>query len=325
MAQAIGSDRRPVARWVCAGAAAILASFVAVASYLHAPLGTPGPDIDQAWLAARAVLHGQDPYRSLEASHAFAFPLYYPLTTAIVSLPLAPWPLDVARLLFVGGTAALFGYAFGARRPYLWPTLLGMPFFVSVRSAQWAPLLTAAMLMPSLGWLAAAKPNLGVAMLAGARSWRDAKVLVLGGLAIVLVSLLVDPHWPSKWRAALAMSEHFRPLVVRPGGFLALLALFRWRDPDARLLIALAVVPVTGLAYDVLPACLVCRSRKQAAALAVASYAGWLGAPMVNAAQGFADEMWRNGELVLWCCLLPAVALVALRGVSWPGRRALLR
>ena len=237
-----------------AAIAGSIAMYIVLGYYFTARFASA--DVDQIWWAARAVLHGQDPYQTIRTS-GFPFPFYYPLTAAIAGLPLGFLSLDAARAVFVAGGAALMGYAVGRERPYLWPTFLGLPFLISARSGNWSAILTAAMLLPALGWLAAAKPNVGVAMLAGARTRRDALVIVAGGAALLAVSLAVEPRWPWAWREALSASTHFRPLLLRPGGFVMLAALLCWRDPDARLLLALAVVPQTGFFYEELPACLV--------------------------------------------------------------------
>lgn len=293
---------QPLPRWrplIFAAIAALIGAYMVAAHYLGAPLGSSGPDIDQVWWAARAVAHRQDAYAGVwpsgSSSHPFESPFFYPLTAALIALPLAPFSLDGARLLWVAGGAAVFGYAVGRVKPYLWPTLFGMPFLIALRSAQWSPLLTGAMLLPALGWLAAGKPNLGVVMLAATRSRRDVFFLVGGGLALVLVSLALDPRWPWRWQEALSHSIHFRRFLVRPGGFLLLLALLRWRNPDARLLLALAVVPVTGFAYDALPACLAARTRLQSAILTVVSQIGALLAPHLPYAHGYADLTGRTG------------------------------
>ncbi len=299
--------------WIYAAGAAALASWVAVRWYVSVPLGTPGPDIDQAWAAAGAVLRGQDAYGAVGLSSGFAFPLYYPLTTAVISLPLALLPIEAARLVFVAGTAGLLGFSIGKYRPELWPMLLSIPFLIALRSAQWTPLLTAGMIVPALGWLGAAKPNLAVAMLAGSRSRRQALILVLGALLLLAASLLIDPGWPWKWRAALASATHFRPLILRPFGLLVLALLLRWRDADARLLLALAVVPMTGLAYDALPAILVARTWPQCLGLVVIGWASTLPGWVPNVAPDFAGRMWLNGTLVLWFVLLPAAVLVLWR------------
>ncbi len=308
-------------RWrliVVVGLAVAIAAFVVVREHFHAPLGAPGSDIDQAWQAARAVLRGQDAYRAVWPDQGFGFPLFYPLTTALIAIPLAPLPIEYARIVFIVGTAALLGHAVGTVRPYLWPMFLSMSFVTAATSVQWSPLLTAAMLYPALGWLGAAKPNLGIVMLAGARSLRDAKILVIGGLALVVVSLAVDPMWPWKWHDALAHSTHFKPLLLRPGGFLMLLGLLRWRDPDARLLVALALVPVNGPFYDILPAYATCRTRQQALILAVASQVGWRFGPMLSSGPDWDTLVWVNGSVVLWFGLLPALAIVLFGERSSP-------
>lgn len=310
--------------YLLALAAALLGAYIMAATFLHTPPGLKGADVDQFWYGARAILHGQDMYALDQVERLFPTRIYYPLTVAVVALPLGLLPLEWARLLFVTLSAGVFGYAIGKHRPHLWPALLGMPFIVSMRSAQWAPLLTAAMLLPSLGWLAAVKPNLGIVMLAAVRTRRAALILIGGGFLVVALSLAISPRWPLEWRDALRVSTHFRPLLVRPAGFVMLLALLRWRDPDARLLLALALVPISGLFYDLLPACLVCQNRKQAALLAVASHLTWMGSwGIPRVAPDLAQQMWLNGTLMLWFGLLPALAIVLAR--SFPVSRLTFR
>lgn len=307
----------PSARWsgtlrplTYAALAGTIAGVVVLGYYFSAPFASS--DMDQIWWAARALLRGEDPYQTILTSH-FPFPFYYPLTAGIAGLPLGVLTLDAARVAFVAGGAALFGYAVGRERPYLWPSFFGLPFLISARSAQWAPILTAAMLLPSLGWLAAAKPNVGLAMLAGARRRLDALIIVAGGAVLLAVSLVVNPHWPWEWREALAGSTHFHPLIMRPGGFVMLAALLCWRDPDARLLLALAVIPQTGFFYDALPACLVARNRGQAAIIALGTQVASLTRSVLPAPHGFEDEAWKYGIVSLWLGLVPPLAIVLHR------------
>jgi hypothetical protein len=293
--------------------AAHLGLAVAVAAYLGHPVATLGSDIDQAWWMARELFQGRDPYASDQALRLFLTRVYYPLTTAIVASPLALLPIDAARVVFVCGSAGLLGYAIGKERPYLWPTFLSVPFLYSLRAAQWGPLLTSAMIFPSLGWLAAAKPNLGVVMLAVTRTKREALILIGGGIIVLAVSLAVQPTWPWAWRDVLATATHFKPLLLRPGGPLLLLGLLRWRDPDARLVLALGLVPLTGTPYDALPLCLVARSPWQAASLTLLSYgtaAAWL---HFTRETTWIENLWSQGSYLLWFGLFPALALVLIR------------
>ena len=50
------------------------------------------------------------------------------------------------------------------------------------------------------------------------------------GLALVLF-----PSWPLDWLAAAAGSPYHLAPIQRPGGFLLLLGLLRWRAPEGRL------------------------------------------------------------------------------------------
>jgi hypothetical protein len=307
--------KRPILYGMGAG---LIGAFVAWRFVCCPPLGTPGPDIDFSWWAGQMLLHHGDPYAGDGGASIFGLRTYYPLTAGVIALPLALLPLDVARGMWVIGTAALLGYAIGRYRPELWPTFLGIPFFVALRSAQWSPILTASVLIPGLGFLAAAKPNLGLAMLAGVRSKRAAALLVGGGIVVVLVSLAIDPRWPWKWRDALETSTHFRPLVMHPGGFLALLGLLSWRDPDARMVVALALVPITGLFYDVLLLCLVARSWQQSAGLSVVGLIGWqVMGHLAPDVPNLSAQMYLNGNMALWFGVLPALLLVLARRV-WP-------
>jgi hypothetical protein len=99
-----------------------------------------------------------------------------------------------------------------------------------------------------------------------------------------------------------------------------LLALCRWRDPDARLLLALAIVPVNGLFYDILPAILVARTRIQAMMLMLFTLVGWQALRLSNPGiETLAQQMWYNGTVVLWFGLIPPLVLVLLRA-KWLAR-----
>lgn len=290
--------------------AGAIAGYVVMGFYFASPVGNA--DMDQIWWAARALLHGEDPYATIRTS-GFPFPLYYPLTSAVIALPLGFLSLPAARLLFIAGGSAVLGYVIGRDRSYLWPTFFGLPFLISAGSGQWAPVLTAGILVPGLAWLAAAKPNVGLAMLARVETRRHAIILLAGAAAVVIVSLAIDPHWPWKWRHALAASTHFHPLITRPGGVVMLAALLCWRDPDARLLLALALVPQTGYFYDTLPACVVAKSRRDATLIASATYIGTLTEGFVPSPHGFQESAWAYGTVSLWLGLVPPLLLVLHR------------
>jgi hypothetical protein len=108
--------------------------------------------------------------------------------------------------------------------------------------------LTAVTLLPVLAGLLAVKPSIGLALFLS----RPSVSAVVGGIALVLISLAVWPSWPVAWWHEASKLTHLAP-VMRPGGALLLLALLRRQRPEGRLLAALAVIPHRPVGYDMLP------------------------------------------------------------------------
>jgi hypothetical protein len=243
----------------------------------------------------------------------FPWPFYYPLTTAVFFSPLAVLSLSMARLIFVCLNAAVFGFVLGRYRPAAWPAILSVPFLNAAVTTQLSPLLTAAMLVPALGFLVAIKPNVGFVLLAHIDRRRTLLLAVAGAAVLLLVSLIVNPVWPTEWFRTVAGAGHFRPLIFRPGGWLILLVLLKWRDPDARLLPALAIVPQTGMWYEALPAFLAVKGRWESGILMASSHLAFLYDWFYVAADDFEAHSWQGGTLVMWGILLPTVAMVLLR------------
>jgi hypothetical protein len=160
--------------------------------------------------------------------------------------------------------------------------LLSAPFWFSVIAVQWSPLIVASALIPALLPLAMVKPNIGLPVFLTYPTWRAAGI----AMGILLVSLLVLPTWPLDWLSNAAGHAVFQPLRVLPLGLLLLLAALRWRTPEARLLLLLALIPQRPI-YDQLPLWLVCQpgSPRQAFALSALSWLaifGWLLVPALN-------------------------------------------
>jgi hypothetical protein len=270
-------------------------------------------DFTYPWLGARLLLAGRDPYAPAvlvdpRPADWLPDPLYYPLPAVLLALPLAPLPATLAGALWAGGGAAALAWALQAPgRRHLWPLLLSAPLIVVIAGGNWSAWLTAAALTPALGWLLACKPTLGLALWLAFPSRRAACYAV----AAVAVSLAVWPAWPLGWLHNARLAHHPMPAALAP---VLLLAALRWRDPRARLVLALALTPQLLLWYDQLPLLLVARTRREALGLAVASWAG--------------VAAWRLGWLgAEWATLLstflPALALVLLdrRAQEVDGRR----
>lgn len=232
-------------------------------------------DFDQVWGAARALLAGDNPYDAVGPGRQYPWrwPLYYPLPAVILTTPLAVVPVVAARAVFAGVSAALLAWAMTRDGFARWPLFLSISFVTAIELTQWSPLLTAAMLMPSLGWLAVTKPNLGAVMAAHAESNRTLFILGGGSLMLLAVSFAIQPGWVADWLEKVRSAPHFKAPIGRPFGFVLLLALLRWRRPEARLLAALALVPQTPTFYDHVFVFAVARTFRESLTLTVCTFA----------------------------------------------------
>jgi len=281
-AQTIGAVRgsRSIrSRWMLRFPVAVAAftATTAAALALYGAAAHPDfvSDFDQSLYAARALLQGENPYRLIGPGRAFelSWPYLYPLPAALVATPFATLSVGWARATFTGLGLGCFAFLLLRRSPHCWPAFLSYPALGSVQLIQWAPWLAVATLAPWVGFFIAAKPNVGIAVLAAQRDRRGFVVVLLGAAVLVLLSLLVAPAWPRDWWAAMGSAPHIRPLVSRPGGFLLLLAALRWRRPEARALLAYALTPMTPGVYEALLFASVAPTRQVALILAILSYA----------------------------------------------------
>jgi len=268
------------------------------------------PDFDPLWFASRAMLHGQDPYPLVGPNAAFKWPwgLTYPLPALILLSPLAILPIEIARALFVGLSVGALAYTVARWRPAALPVLASYPLFQAVLRGQWSPLLAASFSLPVLGVFFAGKPTVGAAMFAA----KPTRLALVAGAGLVCVSFLILPSWVSEWRAG-AETSVFYFLALRPGGFLTLIACMRWRRPEARLLAALACVPQSTAPYEALYPLLIAETRLEAAALALFSYAGWVGDLAWAEKLPYATYLARQANVAIWTLYLPAVVIVLRR------------
>ena len=320
-------SRRPVAMLV-AIAVALAAGWIAG----HADHPTLRPDVDQLWFAARAILDGRDPYALIGPGREFAYPwpLFYPLPAALFLVPLASFPVVVARIAIAALPAGLLAYLIARTDPRGLVLFLSWAFYVNAWYAQWTPLLLCALYLPALGFFAAAKPSVGLAILAGARNWRHLSLSIGLAALITIASLLVLPTWPAAWLKAIATGVHLRPWVTVPGGFLLLLSLLRWRRWEGRLLAAIAIVPQTFHPLATLPVILLPASFRGKLLLALLTYVPGVllvrepwGPRLATATEAEIFAVW--GRLILWTVLIPALFFVLRlpdRRDDMPGRPA---
>ena len=233
-------------------------------------------DFTQLWYAAVGWRAGIDPYVAVGPRGTlfyWPFPLLYPGTAVLAAVPFSVLSLRAASAAFVGVGAAALALTLSGRRqrhPGRWFVFLSAAWVYVIRTAQWAPLLMAASFSPTAGALLACKPSLGLALFAAHPTVRTA----VGGLLFGLVAVALIPTWPRQWLAALPAAYHMSAPItyVSAGGPLILLALLRWKRPEARLLVTLACVPHTTMLYESLPLFLVARRWQEGFALAALSW-----------------------------------------------------
>lgn len=292
--------RRQLIVSVLIGGVAAIVAFLGFTAW-----GTVAADFTWSWRAAQAILDGQNPYDMIRPSGQYPYnaPFYYPLPAALVAVPFTIFPATIGGALFIGVSTGILAYALleQDQQDQALLILLSAPYFAALRAGQWSPLLTAAMILPALAFLLTVKPNLGLAGVVYQPRWR----VVLAHVSLVmLASLLILPTWPLDWLVALQDHRHDAPIASMPGT-LMLLALLRWRDPRARLLLALSIFPQRLLFYDQLPLLLVAKSLRARLILIGSGWAGFLAWQTIAGPYSYAAPPW-----VLWFCYVPALGIV---------------
>ena len=213
-----------------------------------------GSDFDQVWFAARELRYHHNPYIEIGPGRQgdWPWPFYYPATAAVLAIPFSWLSVIAARCVFIGLSSALLAFSLSARGLLGLIPLASGAFLSAVQMCQWSPLLAAGMLLPAIGWVWTAKPNLGIAQLAAKPNRFALASAILGGSALVLIAFMYLPSWVGDWFMATRAAPHIRPLALSWLGAPLLLAVFRWRRPEGRVLFALAIVPMNPGVHDAL-------------------------------------------------------------------------
>jgi hypothetical protein len=245
-----------------------LAAFAGAISWFATHrVGFGTPDFHWWYVGARALLDGQNPYAAVPEAIGSEFRLFHPLPAVLLTVPFVLVRADVALTVFSAVCTAVLAFAVTRTSFDRLPLFLSASFAHAAVMGQWSLLLTAAFVVSWLAFIGAAKPNVGLAILASSLSWRAAAAMAL----FATITIVAMPSWPREWLAQLPNSPyHFSPLRT-PGGFVMLLALLRWRRPEARLLAVMAVVPQSPFVYEALPLFLIARNRFETYTLVIGS------------------------------------------------------
>jgi hypothetical protein len=278
----------------------------------------PRSDFALVYASAGAWLNGSNPYAMVGPGLPYDIPfgLVYPFTAVLSAVPFtfSAWP-DAA---FCAAGGALFGWAIATKAPLAAYSLFTPAYIYTVQMSQWSALLTGAALVNGFGFLLASKPTVGLALLVA--FWN--RITLTGCALFVAVSVLLLPSWPFDWIKALPSATHTRAPVTLLAGPLILLAAVKWREPRARLLLALGAVPHTTELYEALPLFLVPSTHRQAISLAALTWGVVIARRYSGPAASYVDDMALTGQWMVWLLYLPCVWFVVGPGVrAYPWRR----
>jgi hypothetical protein len=236
-------------RWRIALSAAIGIGSGAFCWYLMKHLHQDAADFRWALHLVHRLLARQNPYDT---------PLeQYPLPAGLFALPFVRLQPELAAGIFWGISSSLL--AFGLTRHGYTRLLifLAYPYWAGIITVQWSPIIAASVFFPLLSPVTMAKPQIGLPVFLTRLSLKG----LLACIVVALLSLVVMPNWPWLWLRQTGNYEHFIPLLVLPGPLL-LLALLRYRERDAWLLLLAAIMPQRWF-FDSFILWLIPQSRRQ--------------------------------------------------------------
>jgi hypothetical protein len=206
-------------------------------------------DFSWAIWAAQDLLAHRNPYdRPVQL---------YPLPSALFGLPFVWMRPDVAAGIFYGISSGLLAFGLSRYGYHRLLVFLAYPYWAALLEAQWTPLILAGAFFSALLPAALAKPQLGIPIIATFPTRRG----LLACAVVIAFSFLIMPDWPRHWFAHFGEYSRFIPLLVFPGPLLAL-ALLRFRDRDARLLVLAAIMPQRWF-YDAFLLWCIPKSRRE--------------------------------------------------------------
>lgn len=297
--------------------AAVVAIGAAIITYVvlseHPVMGAR--DFTWHWRAAGILLDGKNPYELIRPTgyYPYNYGYFYPLTAAVLVLPLALLPVIPAGILFIAITSFLLAFVSTRTGYQRLPMFFSMPFVWSCYLVQVAPLLTAAMLAPILSGAMCVKPNLGLGVLVYRPRLRYA---IIGSAILTGIAFAFVPSWPMDWfrEVTARPSGFYRSPVTLRGGLLLLIAVIRWRQPEARLLLVMSFIPQNFTFVDQLPLWLVARTFKESLSLAMLSWLGLLAIRfLLPPSIAPINAMLITGPVQLVICYMPCLIMVLRR------------
>ena len=272
---------------------------------LYAWMPDRGSDFDFLYDAAARLLRGENPYPV--ATQWFP----YPLPAVLLAVPFTAIPLELARPIFDILIGCGFVYALWRYRGMTAVLAVVSGAYLSAMArGQTTPLMVAAALVPALGFLLAVRPNTAAALWIG---WPSVRSLLGAGVFLGL-SLIVMPSWPWEWWLAVPLDHTaLLPPIMRPFGFVLLLAALRWRLPEGRLLLAIALIPQSTLPYELVPLALIPANRLEMGLYVLGTWIAVAAAEGLHLGENMAQWTATGWPVTLGAVYLPMMYLVLRR------------
>jgi hypothetical protein len=270
-------------------------------------------DFDLLYDSAARLIRGENPYPLATRW------LPYPLPAVLLAVPFTTIPLELARPIFDVLVGWAFAYALWRYcGSYALLALLSGAYLFAMWHGQTTPLMVAAILVPALGFLLAVKPETSAALWIARPSW----MAVLGVSLFLVLSNVVWPSWPRDWLMVLPPdNSQLMPPVLRPFGFVLLLAALRWRSSEGRLIFAIALIPQSTLPYELVSLALIPANRLEMGIYVVGTWIAVVAAGQLQVSQGMAEWMATGWPVTLCAVYLPMLYLVLRRQSGWTGPR----
>lgn len=269
--------------------------------YFQRSLHRGAGDFVWAMHLAQRVLAHQNPYdTSFEQ---------YPLMAGMFAFPFLGFSPEAAGAIFYGLSSALLALGLTRHSYSRLLIFLAYPYWIGLLTVQWSAAITASAFFPLLLPLTMAKPQVGLPVFLTRFSRRGFWACVV----ISLFSLILMPRWPLLWIGQMRYYQHFFAILVLPGP-LILLALLRYRDRDAWLLLLSSFMPQRWF-FDALILWLIPKSRREILLTVIFSWCSGL---------------WRSyhppssflevGRWIVLSIYLPMLVIVLLREPQTDGQ-----
>lgn len=313
-------NTRAVARIVIAATVGVLAALIAAHDLWGDGPNALGHDYTLHWWASRALLAGKSPYDVINAispAYPYCSGYLYWLPAAVFLAPFAALSVTQAMSIFTGISTSIFTFAITKDGYSRLPALLSAPIVYATLGGQVTPLVVGAMLLPALQWLTPMKFTLGFAGALYQPTCRAFIRYVVAFSVPVVLSVIVWPWWPAAWVRELSdVAGVYYDVPIRViGGALVLLAVVKWRRPEARLLLVMACLPQTMFNYDQLPLVLVPATLRESLVFALlthlpATLVRWWYGPYIA---DRADLFHHYAPFIVGCYYIPALVMVLRR------------